>query len=156
VDPLGGISDATRKVLQTGTENAYRRFLNLVARGRDLSLEQVAEIAEGRVWLGTQALDLGLVDALGDQEAAIARAAELAGLEDYGVQRIETPLTTQELLLRRLFSNFSRGGSPSGWLADAGSLPPLMRHVSEAWRMLQSLNDPRHSYALCLACNPAW
>jgi protease-4 len=155
VNPLAGISDATASVLQTGTEHAYRRFLTLVARGRDLTLEQVEEVAQGRVWLGSQALDLGLVDALGDQETAIARAAELAGLTDYGVRRIEPPLSTQERLLRQFLSSRFSPDIAEGWFGGGAALPPLVRQASEAWRMVQSLNDPRHSYALCLACNVA-
>ncbi|HEX7036375.1 MAG TPA: signal peptide peptidase SppA [Pseudomonadales bacterium] len=157
VNPLAGLSEATARVLQTGTEHAYRRFLNLVARGRDLSLEQVERIAQGRVWLGLQAVELGLVDELGDQQAAIARAAELAGLERWSLQRIEPPLTPREILLRELFGSLGRvtggTGSESGVSPGNGRLlPPLLRRLGETWQALQSLDDPRHSYALCLSC----
>lgn len=155
VNPLTGLSDATRRMLQVGTEQAYQQFLNLVARGRDLSLDQVDALAQGRVWLGSQALELGLVDTLGGQEQAIARAAELAGLEDYGVQRLEPPLTPQEMLLRQLFGT-SAAAAMGGWLGleETGTtLPPVVRQMREAWQMLGGLNDPRHNYALCLSCD---
>lgn len=154
VNPLSGLSEANAQVLQTGTEHAYRRFLNLVARGRDLSLEEVEKVAEGRVWLGLQAVELGLVDELGDQQTAIARAAELAGLERWSLRRIEPPLTPQEILLRELFGNLAQLGGTGVWERAAGGqlLPPLLRRIGETWDALQSLDDPRHNYALCLGC----
>jgi protease-4 len=69
-DPLRGLSERAASVLQTGTDHTYRRFTNLVARGRDLTPEQVEAIAQGRVWLGGRAKELGLVDTLGDLSAA--------------------------------------------------------------------------------------
>src|SRR5690606_3296706 len=130
---------------------------NLVARGRDLSLEQVERVAQGRVWLGLQAVELGLVDELGDQQTAITRAAELAGVERWSLQRIEPPLTPREILLRELFGNLARvtggAGIESGaWPENGRLLPPLLRRLGETWQALQSLDDPRHSYALCLGC----
>lgn len=153
LNPLTGLNDSIDQVLQTGTENTYERFTNLVARGRDLSLERVEEIAQGRVWLGTRAVDLGLVDTLGGREAAIARAAELAELEDYGVRRLAPPLTPRELLLRQLTGN-AWADQAMGWLLGGGSasVQPLLRRMGETWKVLESLNDPSHSYALCLTC----
>lgn len=150
-NPMTGISEATSRVLQAGTEHTYRRFLNLVARGRDLPLDKVESIAEGRVWLGTQALDRGLVDELGDRQAAIERAAELADLTDYDVRRLKPPLTAREVLLRELFGSVSTD-TASHWLGGPGALSPLVRQAGEAWKTLTSLNDPRHNYALCLTC----
>ncbi len=155
VNPLTSLSDATGRVLQTGTEHAYRHFIDLVARGRDMTVEQVQKVAQGRVWLGSQALDLGLVDALGDEDAAIARAAKLAGLEKYGVRRIQPPLSPEEVLIRQIFGTEARAGL-NRWLGGSASLPgslsPLLRRTQDTWRSLTSLNDPGHHYALCLAC----
>jgi protease-4 len=94
------------------------------------------------------------VDLLGDEQAAIARAAELAGLSDYGVKHIEAPLTTQEMLLRALTGNVHIGGiaSAGGWLEVPPLLSPLLRRAGDAWLLLQGLNDPGHSYALCPSC----
>ncbi len=151
IDPLSAMSDATASMLQTGVEHTYERFINLVARGRDMTPERVEELARGRVWLGSRALDLGLVDALGGREAAIARAAELAGLSDYEVRRIAPPLSPRELLLRQLTGN-GQARSALAWVSSSLGLSPLVRYADDAWQLLGSLNDPRHSYALCLAC----
>ena len=58
----------------------YDQFVELVATARDKPIEYIETLAQGRVWLGTDALESGLIDELGEIEAAIAKAAELAGL----------------------------------------------------------------------------
>lgn len=67
------------------TENVYGVFVNHVMNARDMSFEEVDSIGGGRVWSGTQALKLGLVDQLGSLEDAIQAAAEKAELENYSV-----------------------------------------------------------------------
>ncbi|MEM9837116.1 MAG: signal peptide peptidase SppA [Bacteroidota bacterium] len=74
-----------KNVLQRRTEATYQVFVDRVAEGRDLSDATVKKLAGGRVYSGTDALDLGLVDELGDLDKAIEMAAEAAGLDDYGV-----------------------------------------------------------------------
>ncbi|MEQ9002923.1 MAG: signal peptide peptidase SppA, partial [Pseudomonadales bacterium] len=137
-DLLTGLNEPTRAILQASTEHTYRHFLNLVARGRDMAPERVEQLAEGRVWVGDRALDLGLVDLLGDEQAAIARAAELAGLSDYGVKHIEPPLTTQEMLLRALTGNVHLTGiaRAGGWLELPPLLAPLLHRAGDAWLLL--------------------
>jgi len=73
---------------------AYTRFKTRVAEGRGMTDEQVEKVARGRVWTGEQALEIGLVDALGDFETALAIAKELAGLKperEYTVSPIHPP-----------------------------------------------------------------
>lgn len=69
-------------VLQRSVENVYDVFLQHVADGRRMTVEQVDSIAQGRVWTGTSALKIGLVDQLGGLEDAIMYAAQLAEMED--------------------------------------------------------------------------
>lgn len=155
VDPLRGLSEQAASVLQTGTDHTYRRFTSLVARGRHLSPERVEEIAQGRVWLGSRALELGLVDSLGGLPAAIDKAGELAELEDYSVYRIKRPLSPGEILLRQIAGSLSLSESASGVIArwvGRSALPPVIRDLGNAIRWLGSLDDPQHNYALCLAC----
>lgn len=70
-----------REHMYQGMEEVYDRFVTRVAQGRDLSKERVNEIGRGRIWAGASALELGLVDELGDLHTGIVRAAELAGLD---------------------------------------------------------------------------
>ncbi len=64
-------------------DNIYTTFVNHVSEGRDMSYEAVNEIAQGRVWAGNEALEIGLVDELGSLDDAIVAAAELAEITDY-------------------------------------------------------------------------
>jgi protease IV len=155
MDLLSGLSDASAQIMQAGAEHTYQRFTNLVARGRDMTPEQVENVAQGRVWLGTRALNLGLVDALGGQAEAISRAAELANLTEYGVRTIAPAMTPRERLLQQLFGGSvaaSVGTAALGWFGDGSVLPGWLRQVDEARRLALTLNDPRHAYALCLTC----
>ena len=97
-------------------DQAHAQFVGIVAEGRDLPLEEVREIADGRVYTGLQALELGLVDELGNFPEAIDLAAELGGIEgepqviDYGgppslmdillgaVRRLSPPISVDEFL----------------------------------------------------------
>ena len=67
-------------VMQLSIMHIYKRFLNIVAQGRNIPEEEVAILAEGRVWTGLQAKELGLVDHLGGFDEAVAAAAKRAGL----------------------------------------------------------------------------
>lgn len=67
------------------TNELYQRFITLVSEGRNLTVEHVDSIAQGHVWTGKRALELGLVDEIGNLQDAIDIAAEKAGIEEYNV-----------------------------------------------------------------------
>lgn len=77
------LTDYQRQVLTNLIERFYDSFVTHVAEGRDMEWNAVDEIAQGRVWSGADALELGLVDELGGLTTAIETAKDLAGLEDY-------------------------------------------------------------------------
>ena len=74
-----------RGVIKEGIEHVYDTFKQRVASGRGMTLEEVEEVAQGRVWTGKQALENGLLDGLGGMEEALAAAARLAELDDYNL-----------------------------------------------------------------------
>jgi len=82
IDVMKPMSDFQKEKLNGEIEEIYNDFTNLVATTRNLDVNYVNEIGRGRVWLGVDALDLGLVDQLGGLEDAVAYAAEQAGLGD--------------------------------------------------------------------------
>ena len=92
--------------MQASVEKIYGKFTSLVAEGRDMTVARVDEIAQGRVWTGAEALEIGLVDQIGTLEDAITYAAKsiegVAGLEDVKIESYPKPLTTMELLLETL------------------------------------------------------
>jgi len=81
---LGKDNSEELQYMQTYVSRGYDNFLNIVADGRNMTKEQVHEIAQGRVWLATDALPIKLVDQLGSLDDAVKKAAELAKVEgDY-------------------------------------------------------------------------
>lgn len=80
-DIAGGFTPEFNRLAQTGVEDAYGRFLRLVAEARRMPVARVDEIAQGRVWTGGMARQLGLVDQFGSFQDAIADAARRAKLE---------------------------------------------------------------------------
>ncbi len=76
-----------RRQLEEGVQMTYDTFLERVSEGRKMTKEAVNEVAQGRVWSGVDALELGLVDELGNLDDAITAAAEMAGLDGYGIRK---------------------------------------------------------------------
>ena len=81
--PFEPMTKSFYNVTREGVEKTYKTFVSRVANGRNLPLSKVDSIAQGRVWTGTEALKIGLVDSLGDLEDAISVAADLASVTDY-------------------------------------------------------------------------
>lgn len=123
--PFRSMSDEEVAVWQSIVDDAYEEFVQIVADGRGMSPDRVKELADGRVYTGEQALQLGLVDHLGNLPAAIQRAAELGGIE--GEPRIienEQPFN----LFEGLFSSLARPADPLAELTsllDRGGRPAL-------------------------------
>ena len=100
------LDDQEKDMMQDIIENIYDKFTSLVAQGRNMSVEDVDAIAQGRVWTGAQALEIGLVDAIGTLETALLHAAALAGYEggigNMHIVEYPKPQTTLEMLNSRL------------------------------------------------------
>lgn len=88
IDIIGGITPETDRVMQVGVDNVYARFLSLVASARKLPPAKVSEIAQGRVWDGGTARQLGLIDGFGSLDDAVADAAKRAGIASDNVKRV--------------------------------------------------------------------
>ena len=90
-----------RKKIQKSVENIYNTFIKHVAEGRNMSLEDVDKIGQGRVWTGYDAKDIGLIDTYGGIDQAIEIASLLAKIDDYRIISLpkkEDPFT--ELILK--------------------------------------------------------
>ncbi len=72
-------------LLQAGVDSTYLHFKQMVATGRNMSVENVEAIAQGRIWIGTKAKEIGLVDEIGGIDEAIAGAVKLAGIKTYSI-----------------------------------------------------------------------
>ena len=145
LDPFGGISDPMGRILQANVESGYRGFLALVARGRDMVPEEVDKIGQGRVWTGRKALELGLVDALGQLPDAVAAAARRAGITNYEVRFIEKPLSAREQLMQQIADSLG--------FASSARFPAPWSELAREFVDLTRIDDGMHTYALCDACN---
>ena len=100
------LDNAEVAYMQASVENIYEKFTSIVAQGRNMSVEAVDNIAQGRVWTGAEALEIGLVDQIGTLEDAIRYAAlsieGVTGLQDVKIESYPKPLTPMELLLESL------------------------------------------------------
>ncbi|MEE9254158.1 MAG: signal peptide peptidase SppA [Pseudomonadales bacterium] len=150
IDITRRLSTEMESVLQQSVENGYRRFINLVARGRNLSVDEVDAIGQGRIWTGEKAYELGLVDDLGTLADAVASAAASAKLETWNVRYLKKPLSTRERILETLF------GSAQGFVRVAskpvGLIDRALAEIYTELDALRRLNDPSHLYLLCDMC----
>ncbi len=80
------LSATQHEFIKEGIIDIYELFTNRVAVGRGMSQDAVKDIAQGRVWTGTDALNIGLVDELGGLDVALLHAAEASGITDYGIK----------------------------------------------------------------------
>ncbi|ERK08475.1 Protease IV [Serratia fonticola AU-P3(3)] len=140
------------QMMQLNIENGYKDFIDLVATARKMTPEQVDQIAQGHVWIGSDAKKNGLIDQLGDFDDAVKKAAELAKLPQWQLNWfINTPSMTDMLL-----SQF--GVSIHAMLPAAiqSMLPAPLASVALAVKeqpgLFNNLNDPQHRYAICLTC----
>lgn len=152
LDPRRPLDPQIGKLLQSSIEHGYKRFLTVVGEARKMSPEAVDQVAQGRVWMGIQAKEKGLVDKLGGLDAALKAAAARAGLTDYDVSYVEKPLSPRDQLLAKLLDNGEEtdGGEP-------GSRSLVDQTVARLRAELQGLalwNDPGHVYLHCLCEAP--
>ena len=149
------VTPETRQLLQLGVEHAYHDFVGRVASARKRPPAEIEAIAEGRVWIGTEAQKLGLVDHLGGVEAAIAAAATLAKLPagKYGISWREKEMGWRARLLRQLSADGQDLARAVGLLPAApAAMARLLDGAERELRALPSFDDPRHVYAYC-GCN---
>jgi len=151
-DPARPLNPSVADSLEQVIRHNYHRFIKTVSEGRNLTLQDVEKIAQGRVWSGKTAKKLGLVDKLGNLQDAVRSAANMASLKDFDVIYVEQPLTGREKLIKRLnrflinaFNNISgRAAGPAvRFYEDFGS---------EMLQMME-LKDPQAVYAYCMMCN---
>ena len=90
------------EIIQEYVDRIYERFLVLVGDSRDMNVTRVDELAQGRVWMGVDALEYGLVDELGGLEDAIHFAASEAGLLEYEVVEVPKVKTSMDMVTEAL------------------------------------------------------
>ena len=151
-DLLKGPSPEVSQLLQTGVESMYGRFLGIVAEARHKTPQQVDQIAQGRVWDGGTAHQLGLVDGFGGMTEAVAKAAQLAKLGDErGLRYLEPPRSFRDQLIETLASeqNDDSAAPQDAFAVLAGQ--PQRQLVSAIAEVSSILSGPSIQ-ARCLEC----
>jgi protease-4 len=105
-DPLQKIDDDLDKIFESWGAGAYDRFITFVSDSRSQPYDDIKSIAGGRVWIGSAAQELGLVDELGDIDDAINYAVQMADLEDYQVEYYGQELSPEEIIIKVLLDSF--------------------------------------------------
>jgi protease-4 len=155
-DLLKGPSPDANRLIQASVNSIYRQFLGVVAQSRRKSPAEIDKIAQGRVWDGGTARQLGLVDGFGNLGDAIAKAGELARLDkDHrGVRYLERPQSFKDSLLEMLASEGrDDGAAPGDAFAAIGGRPEL--ELAAAIAELRSILSGPRIQARCLECGPA-
>jgi protease-4 len=150
--PLG---EDARRVLTASVEDAYRIFVGNVATAREMTVDRADSIARGRVWIGEDGKELGLVDSIGGLDEAVQAAASRAGLKEgkYGRTYIEPELSFGQrlaaALLTRTMRVMSRLGLHRPEAAPGDLVRRAMRSLDREVKALTALNDPRSLYYHC-------
>jgi protease-4 len=144
------INPVLQKSLEHSVRHTYQKFIGLVAQGREMPVEDVDKIAQGRVWAGTTAVKLGLVDAIGNLQDAINSAAMLADVEDYEILYLEQELTTTERLLNQfLGSSLKAVHAATGGISNQWH---ILGKVSQDLNAILEMSQSPGIYLQCVYC----
>ncbi len=124
--PLKKMTDAERKVLYDIVDEMYIRFLDIIAVGRNMEVEDVRKLADGRIYTGAQALDNGLVDQLGYIEDAITLAKDTAGLKDAKIIKYKRMFNLAEIFEGSMDDLFGHPAIKFGITASDNNFPGSM------------------------------
>ncbi len=140
------MSPLLKEAIEINLNHGYEQFLDIVSNGRAIKHSELSNIAEGRVFDGKKALELGLVDKLGNLEDAIESAASLAGLNEYTASYISRPLTVQEEFIQMFTGTILT--------SITSLLPPaflaIVEKLAAPVKEILLFNDPKGLYAHCL------
>ncbi|AUX72870.1 signal peptide peptidase SppA [Erwinia pyrifoliae] len=141
-----------QQMMQLSIDKGYQNFIGLVAKSRNKTSEEIDKIAQGHVWTGSDAKAKGLIDALGDFDDAVAKAAELAKLDKPQLSWYQG----EPGLLDMLFSQVDVSAHAALPATLKAYLPAPMFDVISAMKkqpgLMDNLNDPQNRYAFCLTC----
>ena len=147
IDLSKPLSEELRTAIELNLQNGYDRFISVVAEGRQMDRAEVEALAQGKVYAGEKAREIGLVDELGGLDQAIEAAALKAGISDYSVNTLVPPRSWWNRLLLQI------GAETSSWLKENTFIRSLFRSAEPTLTILQSFlifPDPNGMYAHCL------
>jgi protease IV len=141
------LSPEIQNSIQLSIEHGYRKFLDIVSTGRQLPQDKLKLVAEGRVFDGITAQELGLVDKLGNLEDAIASAASLANLEDYSARYVKSTDSFSVKVLRQIQGKLAKTMGEGDYVTR---FKKELQSFTESAADILLFNDPRGIYAHCM------
>jgi len=162
--PTQPLTKGMAELFQLSINKGYQNFITLVADNRNMTLEQVDAVAQGRVWSGKKAKELGLVDELGNLNDAIVAAAALAKLDKYETLLIEKAVSERSKFIQKfigetnsfIFANtnlIASEGLTSPVSVNAKPMTQFISQLQAEITKMNQFNDPQGMYTLCLACS---
>jgi len=163
--PTQTLTPGMANLFQLSINRGYQEFIQLVASNRNMTIEEVDAIAQGRVWSGKKAKELGLVDELGNLTDAVVAAANLAKLDQYDTLLIEKEQSSRNKIVQQLLgksasivSYFTLGeGQITIDLATNtvrnAPLSQFINMMANQLGQIEEFNDPQGRYTLCVACS---
>lgn len=150
MNPLKTVTPEYRKMMELTVARTYRDFISLVAKGRRMEEQKVEALAQGRVFTGRQAVDMGLADTLGGMDVALKLAAEMSGESKVTVEYIERDASGFSMMLVRLM----QGALEVSGLSESLRLAvPLAQSLQPLERLQRVSTGVMPLYAHCL-CTP--
>lgn len=147
------LSADVQQILQLSVEHEYSQFVGKVAEGRNKSVDDIENLAQGRVWAGSQAKDRGLVDHLGSLDDAVKAAAARAKLgADYAKEYIEVPQSWRQILAQQI------GVQSAKLIRAIAPRDTLLNRIEHVWSPLEAevkrlsrfASQPMRAYYYCL------
>ena len=150
MNPLKSVTPEYGKMMELSVARIYRDFISLVAKGRKMDEQKVAALAQGRVFTGRQAIDMGLADTLGGLDVALARAAEMANVPGAQAEFIERDGSGLSVMVMRLMR---RAMVETGFAEAMRLTTPAVQVLEPVQRLRQTVSGSMPLYAHCL-CTP--
>jgi protease-4 len=135
-DPTQPIDEDLDRIIDSSISGVYDRFIQFVADSRSKSYEDIKAIAGGRVWIGTAAEELGLVDEIGGINEAIGYAAEISELIEYRVEYYGQETSVGERLITELLKN-------AGFSVQESNVLPVLAGMLKLYGTLIEIKNPQ-------------
>lgn len=142
-------------VIQSSVDHTYQSFLKLVAEARKKEVAEINEVAQGHVWTGIKAQEIGLVDHLGSLNDVIEAVAKRAELKEYSVKLITQKLSPKEEFVRKIVGEDASAFIPKTLLkpfTDLGAVQQQLSPILKPLMRYKKMTDPQGLYASCLEC----
>ena len=144
------LTEKDKALIQMGTDLVYEKFISKVADNRGVTNEEIDKIARGKVWIGSKALEIGLIDEIGGIDRAIEMAAQLAEIDDeeYGVKRINRNSNLDSffggMMAKITFSIAQHTGLEFFYQKNE-----IINEIERSFDELSMMNDPNGIYMKC-------